>query len=55
MNSDMVEANIRTDTGGLAPFVDGKVLMTLPLADDMSHQARRVMGLGTFLEQQSLP
>ena len=31
MNSDVVEANIRTDTGELAPFVDGKVLLTLHL------------------------
>lgn len=30
-NSDVVEVNIRTDTGELAPFVDGKVLLTLHL------------------------
>lgn len=30
-NSDVVEVNIRTDTGELAPFVDGKVLITLQL------------------------
>ena len=30
-NSDVVEVNIRTDTGELAPFVDGKVLFTLHL------------------------
>ena len=30
-NSDVVEVNIRTDTGKLAPFVDGKVQLTLHL------------------------
>ena len=30
-NSDVVEVNIRTDTGELAPFVDWKVLLTLHL------------------------
>ena len=30
-NSDVVEVNIRPDTGELAPFVDGNVLLTLHL------------------------
>ena len=30
-NSDVVQVDIRTDTGELAPFVDGKVLLTLDL------------------------
>ena len=30
-NSNVVEVNIRTDTGEFAPFVNGKVLLTLHL------------------------
>ena len=30
-NSDVVEVNIRTDTGEYAPFVDGKVFLTIEL------------------------
>ena len=30
-SSDVVEVNIRTDTGKLVPFVDGKVMLTLQL------------------------
>ena len=30
-DADFVQVDIRTDTGELAPFVDGKVLLTLDL------------------------
>ena len=35
-NSDIVEFNRRTDTGELAPFVNGKVLLTLHLLQRLS-------------------
>ena len=42
-NSDVVEVNVRTKTGELTPFVDGKVLLTLHLRQQEGD------GLGDFL------
>ena len=38
-NSDVVKVNIRTDTGELAPFVEGKVLFTLHLRKRIGRQS----------------